>query len=155
MANSCKWSACSHTDCVRTNGRLQYHTRLCSPALRCGVLWARHSCWRDSGQYWPVRETWESSWRKNWPIRSASSQREVFFTLPWVNESNCCALVWCWLNLSLLLTEGVISQLQHRVERMLRERGELEEEHKAALLELQEKNERWGGLNVKLGFPVI
>lgn len=43
---------------------------------------------------------------------------------------------------SLLLTEGVISQLQHRVERMLREQGELEEDHKAALLELQEKNER-------------
>ncbi|XP_026137423.1 nuclear mitotic apparatus protein 1 [Carassius auratus] len=38
--------------------------------------------------------------------------------------------------------EGVISQFQHRVERMLREQGELEEEHKAALLELQEKNER-------------
>ncbi|XP_026137421.1 nuclear mitotic apparatus protein 1 isoform X1 [Carassius auratus] len=37
--------------------------------------------------------------------------------------------------------EGVISQLQHRVERMLREQGELEKEHKAALLELQEKNE--------------
>ncbi|XP_059369837.1 nuclear mitotic apparatus protein 1-like [Carassius carassius] len=38
--------------------------------------------------------------------------------------------------------EGVISQLQHRVERMLREQGELEKDHKAALLELQEKNER-------------
>ncbi|XP_016318118.1 nuclear mitotic apparatus protein 1 isoform X6 [Sinocyclocheilus anshuiensis] len=37
--------------------------------------------------------------------------------------------------------EGVISQLQHRVERMLREQGELEKDHKAALLELQEKNE--------------
>ncbi|KAF4104440.1 hypothetical protein G5714_015427 [Onychostoma macrolepis] len=37
--------------------------------------------------------------------------------------------------------EGVISQLQHRVERMLREQGELENDHKAALLELQEKNE--------------
>ncbi|XP_016100613.1 nuclear mitotic apparatus protein 1 [Sinocyclocheilus grahami] len=37
--------------------------------------------------------------------------------------------------------EGVISQLQHRVERMLREPGELEKDHKAALLELQEKNE--------------
>ncbi len=38
---------------------------------------------------------------------------------------------------------------------MLREQGELEEEHKAALLELQEKNERWGGLNVNFWFPVI
>ncbi|XP_016365119.1 nuclear mitotic apparatus protein 1 isoform X5 [Sinocyclocheilus rhinocerous] len=37
--------------------------------------------------------------------------------------------------------EGVISQLQHRVERMLREQGELEKDHNAALLELQEKNE--------------
>uniref|UniRef100_A0A673GW79 Nuclear mitotic apparatus protein 1-like n=2 Tax=Sinocyclocheilus rhinocerous TaxID=307959 RepID=A0A673GW79_9TELE len=37
--------------------------------------------------------------------------------------------------------EGLISQLQHRVERMLREQGELEKDHKAALLELQEKNE--------------
>ncbi|KTF88605.1 hypothetical protein cypCar_00017891 [Cyprinus carpio] len=37
--------------------------------------------------------------------------------------------------------EGVISQLQHRVERMLREQGELEKDHKDALLELQEKNE--------------
>ncbi|XP_050985036.1 nuclear mitotic apparatus protein 1 isoform X1 [Labeo rohita] len=37
--------------------------------------------------------------------------------------------------------EGLISQLQHRVERMLREHGELEKDHKAALLELQEKNE--------------
>ncbi len=42
----------------------------------------------------------------------------------------------------ILFTEGVISQLQHRVERMLREQGELENDHKAALLELQEKNER-------------
>ncbi|XP_026109101.1 nuclear mitotic apparatus protein 1-like [Carassius auratus] len=37
--------------------------------------------------------------------------------------------------------EGLISQLQHRVERMLREQGELEKDHKTALLELQEKNE--------------
>ncbi|KAK2881660.1 hypothetical protein Q8A67_018928 [Cirrhinus molitorella] len=37
--------------------------------------------------------------------------------------------------------EGLISQLQHRVERMLREQGELEKDHKVALLELQEKNE--------------
>ncbi|KAI7800585.1 putative nuclear mitotic apparatus protein 1 [Triplophysa rosa] len=37
--------------------------------------------------------------------------------------------------------EGLISQLQHRVERLLREQGELEKDHKAALLELQEKNE--------------
>ncbi|XP_073780155.1 uncharacterized protein isoform X2 [Danio rerio] len=36
--------------------------------------------------------------------------------------------------------EGLISQLQHRVERMLREQGELEKDHKAAVLELQEKN---------------
>lgn len=39
-------------------------------------------------------------------------------------------------------TEGLISQLQHRVERLLREQGQLEKDHKAALLELQEKNER-------------
>ncbi|XP_051535581.1 nuclear mitotic apparatus protein 1-like isoform X4 [Myxocyprinus asiaticus] len=37
--------------------------------------------------------------------------------------------------------EGLISQLQHRVERLLREQGELEKDHKAELLELQEKNE--------------
>ncbi|XP_056613408.1 nuclear mitotic apparatus protein 1 isoform X2 [Triplophysa dalaica] len=37
--------------------------------------------------------------------------------------------------------EGLISQLQHRVERLLREQGELEKDHKVALLELQEKNE--------------
>ncbi|KAL1260259.1 hypothetical protein QQF64_008086 [Cirrhinus molitorella] len=37
--------------------------------------------------------------------------------------------------------EGLISQLQQRVERMLREQGELEKDHEAALLELQEKNE--------------
>ncbi|KAL0175138.1 hypothetical protein M9458_031106, partial [Cirrhinus mrigala] len=37
--------------------------------------------------------------------------------------------------------EGLISQLQHRVERMVREQGELETDHKVALLELQEKNE--------------
>ncbi|KAK7171430.1 hypothetical protein R3I93_003896 [Phoxinus phoxinus] len=37
--------------------------------------------------------------------------------------------------------EGLIVQLQHRVDRMLREQRELEKDHKAALLELQEKNE--------------
>ncbi|XP_051718736.1 nuclear mitotic apparatus protein 1-like isoform X8 [Ctenopharyngodon idella] len=37
--------------------------------------------------------------------------------------------------------EGLIIQLQHRVDRMLREQQELEKDHKAALLELQEKNE--------------
>ncbi|XP_051522177.1 nuclear mitotic apparatus protein 1-like isoform X2 [Myxocyprinus asiaticus] len=37
--------------------------------------------------------------------------------------------------------EGLISQLQHRVDRLLREQGELEKDHKAALIELQEKNE--------------
>ncbi|XP_051718657.1 nuclear mitotic apparatus protein 1-like isoform X2 [Ctenopharyngodon idella] len=37
--------------------------------------------------------------------------------------------------------EGLIIQLQHRVDRMLREQRELEKDHKAALLELQEKNE--------------
>ncbi|XP_077063217.1 nuclear mitotic apparatus protein 1 isoform X2 [Siphateles boraxobius] len=37
--------------------------------------------------------------------------------------------------------EGLIVQLQHRVDRMLREQRELETDHKAALLELQEKNE--------------
>ncbi|KAK2881659.1 hypothetical protein Q8A67_018927 [Cirrhinus molitorella] len=37
--------------------------------------------------------------------------------------------------------EGLIFQLQQRVERMLREQGELEKDHEAALLELQEKNE--------------
>ncbi|XP_077063246.1 uncharacterized protein LOC143715385 isoform X2 [Siphateles boraxobius] len=37
--------------------------------------------------------------------------------------------------------EGLIVQLQHRVDRMLREQQELETDHKAALLELQEKNE--------------
>ncbi|XDV32926.1 hypothetical protein PO909_003576 [Leuciscus waleckii] len=38
--------------------------------------------------------------------------------------------------------EGLIVQLQHRVDRMLREQRELEKDHTAALLELQEKNER-------------
>ncbi|XP_048016721.1 nuclear mitotic apparatus protein 1-like isoform X1 [Megalobrama amblycephala] len=37
--------------------------------------------------------------------------------------------------------EGLIIQLQHRVDRMLREQRELEKDHKDALLELQEKNE--------------
>ncbi|XP_067220641.1 nuclear mitotic apparatus protein 1 isoform X2 [Chanodichthys erythropterus] len=37
--------------------------------------------------------------------------------------------------------EGLIIQLQHRVDRMLREQRELEKGNKAALLELQEKNE--------------
>ncbi|XP_056122739.1 nuclear mitotic apparatus protein 1-like [Rhinichthys klamathensis goyatoka] len=37
--------------------------------------------------------------------------------------------------------EGLIVQLQHRVDRMLREQRELEKDHEAALLELQEKNE--------------
>ncbi|XP_051965862.1 nuclear mitotic apparatus protein 1-like isoform X2 [Xyrauchen texanus] len=37
--------------------------------------------------------------------------------------------------------EASISQLQHRVERLLREQGDLEKYHKAELLELQEKNE--------------
>ncbi|XDV32927.1 hypothetical protein PO909_003577 [Leuciscus waleckii] len=37
--------------------------------------------------------------------------------------------------------EGLIVQLQHRVDRMLREQRELENDHTAALLELQEKNE--------------
>ncbi|XP_067222121.1 nuclear mitotic apparatus protein 1-like [Chanodichthys erythropterus] len=37
--------------------------------------------------------------------------------------------------------EGLIIQLQHRVDRMLREQRELEKDHKAEQLELQEKNE--------------
>ncbi|XP_065136505.1 nuclear mitotic apparatus protein 1 isoform X2 [Paramisgurnus dabryanus] len=41
----------------------------------------------------------------------------------------------------ILEKEGLISQLHHRVDRLLREQGQLEKDHKAALLELQEKNE--------------
>ncbi|KAL6471851.1 hypothetical protein MHYP_G00205010 [Metynnis hypsauchen] len=37
--------------------------------------------------------------------------------------------------------EGQISQLQHRLQRLLRDQEELEKEHKCALLELQQKNE--------------
>ncbi|TRY90891.1 hypothetical protein DNTS_021962 [Danionella cerebrum] len=37
--------------------------------------------------------------------------------------------------------ESLIFQLQYRVERMLRDQADLEKEHKAALLELQEKNQ--------------
>ncbi|KAL7849524.1 hypothetical protein SRHO_G00211470 [Serrasalmus rhombeus] len=37
--------------------------------------------------------------------------------------------------------EGQISQLHHRLQRLLRDQEELEKEHKSALLELQQKNE--------------
>ncbi|KAL7825472.1 hypothetical protein AOLI_G00326790, partial [Acnodon oligacanthus] len=40
--------------------------------------------------------------------------------------------------------EGQISQLQHRLQRLLRDQEELEKEHKFALLELQQKNEGSG-----------
>lgn len=40
-------------------------------------------------------------------------------------------------------SEAVISQLHHRLDCLLRKTGEMEKDHNARVLELQEKNDRW------------